>query len=123
MKRRGENGFSLLETLVAMAVLSVSATAILSAAERHVGGVSEVSDRLTARWVAENRLVELASGARSPAELVVMGHQKWSVRTQFKTTADGELTRADISVARATDPTAALARLTGFIDQLSRGSL
>lgn len=116
MRQRDEEGFSLLETLVAMVVLSVSATAILSAAQRHVGSIVEVSDRLTARWIAENRLVELAHGAPEPTELVRMGGQQWSVRTTFGTTADPDLTRADITVARSNDPKEALARLTGFLN-------
>ncbi|MEM1298113.1 MAG: type II secretion system minor pseudopilin GspI [Pseudomonadota bacterium] len=120
MRQSGEQGFSLLETLVAMAMLSVSATAILSAAERHVGSVTEVSDRLTARWVAENRLVELAHGAQDRSELVRMGGQQWSVHADLGATADSDLTRAEISVARALDPTAPLAQLTAFLDLSDR---
>ncbi len=115
MTRDGQGGFSLIETLVAMTVLAVSATAILSAAERHTQTVSAVTERMLASWVAQNSLVALEQG-RQAATIVQMGHSEWLVRVETSATGDPDLSRIDISVAQSSAAEVVLARLTEFVD-------
>ena len=108
-------GFSLIETLVAMTVLAVSATAILSATETHTRTVAAVTERRIAGWVAQDALVSLSITGAAPTP-VRMGQRDWQVTTTQTATRDTDLARVDISVAAATAPETELARLTGFVD-------
>mgnify|MGYP003325305209 CR=1 FL=1 len=54
--RVSQAGFTLIETLVALAVLAVGSVTLLVGVERHAARVHGLSDRLVARWVAENAL-------------------------------------------------------------------
>ncbi|MEO1554853.1 MAG: type II secretion system minor pseudopilin GspI [Pseudomonadota bacterium] len=120
MHRGNQSGFSLIETLVAMTVLSVSATAILSATETHTHTVTAVTERTVALWVAQNSMIELEEGRKVP-DTIRMGHMAWQVRADRAATNDPDLGRFDLSVAPASTPDTVLARLTGFFD-VARGA-
>ncbi|WP_323764745.1 type II secretion system minor pseudopilin GspI [Marinovum sp.] len=51
-----EAGFTLIETLVALAVLATGAVALMGVVEDHAGRIGGLEERVTLRWVAENRL-------------------------------------------------------------------
>lgn len=108
-----DDGFSLIEALVAMAVLAVGAVSLLAAVETHAARVTDLSDRIIARWVAENRLTALRLDLPDlPARVAMMG-QDWNVATDTAPTADPALVEVTI---RAGKDDATLAMLTGFID-------
>ncbi|MEL7133259.1 MAG: type II secretion system minor pseudopilin GspI [Pseudomonadota bacterium] len=115
------DGFSLIETLVAMTVLAVSSSVILSATEAHTRSVTAVAERTIARWVAQNAMTELETGA-APTLRAQMAGRNWVVSLGRAETADPDLGRVDILVAAASDPDVALARLTGFVD-VGRGAI
>ena len=54
----GEDGFSLIEALVALLILGVTTAGLIRAAEAHVDSIRGMERRAAAQWVAENRLVE-----------------------------------------------------------------
>ena len=114
--RQPENGFSLIEALVALTVLAVSAGTILATVEEHTRAIAAVSERATARWLAENRLVELSLALSDLPEVSRAAGQNWWIATTRSDTPDPDLLRVDISVGRMSDRAAALARLTGYID-------
>ena len=117
MTRGKDKGFSLIETLVAMTVLSVSPAVLLSAVEEHTRSIAAVADRATARWIAENQLVELRLGMEGSAGTARVSGRDWWIKTQASNTADPDLIRVDISVGPLPDRDAPLARLTGFVDK------
>ena len=114
--RQPENGFSLIEALVALTVLAVSAGTILATVEEHTRAIAAVSERATARWLAENRLVELHLALSDLPEVSRAAGQNWWIATTRSDTPDPDLLRVDISVGRMNDRAAALARLTGYIN-------
>ena len=117
-RRNGQSkqaGFSLLEALVALVILSVSAKAILSAAEVHTKSVIGSSDRLVALWVAENRMVELRLGLAELPMTTQMAGRQWRVETRISETPDPELARVDLAVSSEGQPQAPLAFLTGYL--------
>ncbi|MEM9552520.1 MAG: type II secretion system minor pseudopilin GspI [Pseudomonadota bacterium] len=116
-QRNKDDGFSLIEALVAMTVLSVSAGALLTAVEEHTRAVTAYSERATARWVAENRLAELRLGLSSLDDVVEAGGRQWRIALARTDTPDPDLVRVDISVGPLADRDATLARLTGFLDR------
>jgi len=115
---RSDAGFTLIEALVAMAVLAVGAIALLGAVERHVRLADGLIDRTAARWAAENRLSELSLGLAPDAGRSSMLGRAWRVVDESRATADPDLLRIDVSVygpdqRSDADP---VARLTGFVD-------
>jgi general secretion pathway protein I len=111
-----EAGFSLIEALVALAVLAIAAVGLMRTVESHIDSTRGLERRTAAMWVAENRLAELE--AKAPAangEQVEMLGQIWRVAVARSGTDDPEIQRVRIEVfpARETVP---LASLDGFVD-------
>lgn len=111
-RRNGEDGFTLVETLVALAVLAVSAVAILGATEAHVARVTALQDRAAAQWAAENRLAEAVLGLDGAAGETLAGIAV-GVAVERQPTDDPDLDR--LRVAASVPPGGAvLVRLDGF---------
>jgi len=107
-------GFTLLEVLVALAVLATGAVSLLVATQTHAARISQIEARTVARWVADNRLAALRLNVISPPMVEMLG-QRWRVDVQRSPTDDTDLERVDIAVGYATEETTQFA-LSGFID-------
>jgi general secretion pathway protein I len=121
-----EAGFSLIEALVALAVLAIATVGLMRTVESHIDSTRGVELRTAAMWVAENRLAELEAGVPTAAgEPVAMLDGRWQVAVARQRTDDPEITRVTIRVAPA-EPRAAtaappvLASLDGFVDGRTR---
>jgi len=117
--RRREDGFSLIEALVALVILGTAGVAILGAVEAHARRIGALETRAVALLVAENRLAELAIGAVALAEGtddVTMLDRRWAVSQTLRATDDPDLVEATVRVTTGTgrDGTAIL---TGFMDR------
>lgn len=96
-------GFSLLEVLIAMAVISLALLALSRTGGLAPRQLAELEQRTLAQWVAQNaisdiRLRELypAPGSREGRE--EMGQQSWVWRAQVADTDDPNIRRIDVSV-------------------------
>lgn len=110
-----EGGFSLIEALVALAVLAIATVGLIGAVEQHIDSTRAMERRATAMWVAENRLAELGIGAPGAAT-VRMLDTDWRVATATTATDDPEIARVRVTVAEEGGKTP-LARLDGFLDR------
>ncbi|WP_372992907.1 type II secretion system minor pseudopilin GspI [Sulfitobacter sp.] len=119
LKNNGEAGFTLLEVLVALAVLAVGAVSLLTATQTHITRISQIENRTVARWVADNRLAALRIGVRQPDVVDMLG-QRWDVVVTRIETQDPDLQRVDVAVALSSD-NRNLFKLTGFIDTAAGG--
>jgi general secretion pathway protein I len=108
-------GFSLIEALVALAVLAIATVGLIGAVEQHIDSTRAMEQRAAAMWVAENRLTELGLGAGGP-EQVAMLDTRWRVRSSVRATDDPEIGRVRVDVFAA-DAKTPLASLDGFLDQ------
>jgi len=106
-----------MEAMVALFVLAISATALLLATRSHIDGVGDLENRVTAQWVAENRLVELGLGdpAAQSGNVEMMGRD-WLVTVTQRSTDDPDLMAVEITVSLG-GQTDVHARLHGFIDK------
>ncbi len=115
MTRSGEAGFTLIEALVAMAVLAMGAVSLLSATEGHIRRITELSDRVAARWAAEYRLSETRIGLpAAPGSVEVYGIE-FDVQVTRRPTNDPDLQGVSVSSAiSGTDQV--LYILDGYVD-------
>jgi general secretion pathway protein I len=129
--RRFHSGFTLLEVLVALAVLAMSLGAVIQAVGDYTGNQAYLRDRTFAEWVARNQLATVQLSGRWPsvgqekgeAELPVPGTdsagREWRWVMQVVQTAEADLRRLDIEVfpIDAEDEAVAVARLSGFMER------
>lgn len=110
-------GFSLIEVLVAMTILSVAGVALIETAQHHADRLERLEAGFLADTVAANHLVGLRLSAQDAdgTETVIMGDRSWRVQTRVSPTSHPELAQVSIEVFSA-DGTEALTLLTGFID-------
>lgn len=111
---RDDAGFSLIEALVALAVLAIATVGLMRTVESHIDSTRAVERRTAAMWVAENRLAELQLRAPAPEQVEMLG-QQWRVAVEDRRTDDPEIRRVRIQVFAAGERSP-LASLDGFVD-------
>ena len=115
-RRNAEAGFTLIETLVAMAVLAVAGVTLLTATERHVAQTAALEGRIAARWVAQNGMAATELGVDMEPDWIRMLGQDWQVSARRSPLPDSGLSRVTVLVAPpGADPEATTVRLTGYL--------
>jgi general secretion pathway protein I len=122
MKRKHNSGFTLLEVMVALAVLAIALGAIIKATGASAGDVGHLRDRTLASWVALNRINTLRLARKWPDEgarkgMAEMAGREWRWEVQVSNTSDEDLRRLDITVY-GEDDEAPLAALIAFRGRL-----
>jgi len=115
-------GFTLIEILVAVAILAVALAATTRAAGVATDGALETRHRLLATWAAENRVAEIrarrvfpsAGSTQYTAEQAGLG---LTIIEEVTNTANPTIRRVDLSVADARDPGRVLTKLTAYVAQ------
>ena len=120
MKR--QSAFTLIEILVAVAILAVALAATTRAAGIATDGARETRERLLATWAAENRLAELRArhvfpDAGTSSFTVQQGGLALAAEETVSETPNPAIRRVDVAVAEAANPARVLARLTGYVSQ------
>ncbi|OWU84705.1 hypothetical protein ATO6_10165 [Oceanicola sp. 22II-s10i] len=114
--REPEAGFTLIETLVAMAVLAVAGVTLLTATERHAARTTALEDRIAARWVAQNAMAVAELKIQMQPQWQRMLDRDWQVSARRGALADSGLDRVTILVAPpGADPEDTILRLTGYL--------
>jgi general secretion pathway protein I len=113
MTRSPDAGFTLIETLIALAILAMTAVAMLGATEAHIARISALEYRAAAQWAAENYLVELTLGLEPQSPAPMLGVQ-FELLAEQTATEDPNLQRVDITATDAADGRS-YARLVGFV--------
>jgi len=105
--RRRREGFTLVEILVALAIFSFAAIALLNLSGQNAASADLVERRLLASIVAENRAAEAMLGAPALGELTgeeELGGRTWAWRTLTTATQVPEILRTDVEVREGEDP-------------------
>lgn len=120
-RRRGRRaGFTLVEVLVALAIVSIALLAALRAAGQGTGNVGELRSRLLAGWVAQNLLAEhRARGDWLPPGIhrgrAREGGMEFAWREEVVATPNSAFRRVDVFVFAAPEESRELAHYAGFV--------
>ena len=116
----GRKGFTLVEVLVALAIISIALLAALRVAGGGTNSAGELRARLLAGWVAQNILADQHSRAQWPSPGIQRGTQRqggieFAWREEVIATPNAAFRRVDIRVFATPEETHSLAHLTGFV--------
>ncbi|MFA6921375.1 MAG: type II secretion system minor pseudopilin GspI [Gallionella sp.] len=123
--RSSQRGFTLLESLIALAILAIALTAVLRATSAGTSHVDALRQRLLADWVAQNRIALhtgrgdwLPVGSQQGEE--TQGGLKFIWQETISSTPNHAFRRIEVSVASGEEPQHALRHLNGYLVEFPR---
>jgi general secretion pathway protein I len=125
MNRKKARGFTLLEVLVALAILAVSMAAVSRAAGSGIAHVEAMRVRTLADWVAQNRLaLHAARGDWLPAGTQngeeTQAGQRFSWREEISDTPNPTMRRIVVNVYAPSEPDYSLRQMTSYLVKYAR---
>jgi general secretion pathway protein I len=114
-QRHPEAGFTLIETLVALVILAMSAISLLGATEAHISRIGALETRAAAEWAAENYLTELTLGLQPSETPPAMNGNSFLIEAMRTPTNDPDLDKVELTTRGAVDGVSYY-RMTGFVD-------
>lgn len=117
---KSQTGFTLLEVMVALAVLAIAMGAIISIATQSVNTIGQLRDQTFANWVALNKINDLmlasdpwpSEGSRQGS--VELARHTWRWEAKFQKTDDPDLARLDMAIRLGDANGPALTTLVAF---------
>ena len=114
-------GFTLLEVMVALAIVALGMMAVHTQLNRYAVGATIIENKVLASWIASNRIAELSVAPQWPPlgetqDEVDYAQRTWIWRTQVSETPVENLRRVDVSVALADQPEQSLHTVSGLIE-------
>jgi general secretion pathway protein I len=123
MTARGARGFTLIEVLVALAVLAIALSAIIKTMSANTLNSIYLRDRTLAQWVALNKITELQIGQDWPSPgksdgSTVMGNHEWFWEAEIKTTPDKDVDTITLRVRDKHDAENPVSTLQAYIGRV-----
>lgn len=118
-----QRAFTLIEIMVAMAIIAITLGAIIENTTASNRNAQYLREKTVASWVAMNQLSLVRakrewSNASSKKGVVEMAGRQWSWAMKIQKTDDANVRRLDIDVFLEEDDSQALASMTGFLGKL-----
>ncbi|THG37766.1 type II secretion system minor pseudopilin GspI [Sphingomonas olei] len=105
-RRGGSAGFTLIEVMVALAVFSLAALALIRLEGATIRSTALLGDTVVAQMVARNVAIDAVTSARAPAlgraaGVEQNGGRAWRWVREVRPTGDARILRIDVAVADA----------------------
>ena len=118
--RKAQRGFTLLEVIVALAVIAFALAAGISAVSGNTRNAAGLQQRSYAHWVAMNTLAELQVTRQWPEPRESRGEEPMARHTWYWTLRVSEtpnelIRRVDVFVRASEDDASPLVTLTGYL--------
>lgn len=106
---RAQAGFSLIEVVIALAVIAIAMGALINSTSSATNNTRHLEEKTMAHWVAMNQLAELKLSGQWPGigkkeGKATMGDQEWEWIAETTATEVNDIRRVDIRVRRKGDP-------------------
>ncbi len=106
-RRYAEHGFTLIEIMVALAVFSLAAMALVRLESATIRGASILDETLVAQMVARNVAIDAVTSAQPPTAgrvtgVETNGGQPWTWTRQVSALGGSSVLRVDVAVADRT---------------------
>lgn len=105
MKKRASSGFTLIEILLALAIIAIALTALLKAIAQNVDNTHRIKEKTISHWVAmqgvamvQLGLLKVTQGQETTQDTTMLG-QHWFWRVQVSNTPQKNMQLITISVS------------------------
>ena len=121
MLRSRSAGFTLIEVLVALAVIALGLTAVIKALGEYTDTANYTRQKTLASWIATNKLTEIAIAPQWPSlgdydEDVEFARQQWRCAIEVSETPVEMLRRVDVSVSLLNRPERVIHKVSALIE-------
>ena len=112
-------GFTLIEVMVALAIVALSLTAVAASMVQMIDAANAMRDRTYASWIAQNKITEMRLAADTPEVSASNGevdyaNTTWAWSAVVSATAFDDLYRIEVGVSRAGSDDI-IRSVTGFV--------
>lgn len=113
-------GFTLIEVLVALAIVAFGLIAVFGQLSQSATAAVRLRDKTIAHWIAmniltERRLLQQLPGPGTESDDIEMANMRWHYVITYSETGVEGMRRADVTVAFADDGEHPVATATGFL--------
>jgi general secretion pathway protein I len=124
--RHAAAGFTLLEAMIALAIVALGMMAVSTQLNRYVMAAVYIEEKTLASWIATNKITELSVASSWPElgdseEELDFAGRHWQCQIEIAETPVENLRRVDVSVALADDPERVLHKVSGLVEPPAPG--
>ena len=114
-------GFTLLEAMIALVIVSLGMMAVNTQLNRYVVSAAFIEQKTLASWIASNKLTEMSVDPQWPALGTTEGDEEfaqrlWIWQAEVSETPLENLRRVDVTVSLAEDPTLEIHAMSAFLE-------
>jgi general secretion pathway protein I len=118
---RRSQGFTLIEALVALAIVSLGMMAVNTQLNRYAVAAAQTQQKTLASWIATNKLTEISVGGTWPEigdydDDVDFAGQRWRCEFTVSKTDVDNLRRVDVSVSLADAPERVIHKMSALVE-------